>query len=144
MSDETVPPTPPSATPPPPPHGGGTAPPPPGPPSATPPGNSDRQLMIVLAYLWVLVLVPYLTQKEDEEVQWHSRQGIVLSVAELIAYVVLGILTSLPAIGCIVVFFWAPVALVFLVLRIIPLVKGLQGERWPIPFLSDYTSMVPR
>lgn len=140
MSDETAPPTPPSSTPPPPPPGGGAPPP----PAGTGPGDSDRQLMIVLAYLWVLVLIPYLTKKEDEEVQWHSRQGIVLSVAELVVYVVLTVLTSLPAIGCIVVFLWAPVFLIALVVRIIALLKGVQGERWAIPLVSDYTSMVPR
>lgn len=148
MSDET-PPTPPSSTPPPPPAGGGggAAPPPPGnpPPSAGPgSGSSDRQLMIVLAYFWILVLIPYLTQKHDEEVQWHSRQGLVLTVVELAIQIGLFVLGFLPFVGCITWILSIFVFLGFLVLRVMAAVKGAQGERWAIPFVSDYTSMVPR
>ena len=40
--------------------------------------------MIVLAYLWPLALVPLLVEKNDPEVQWHAKHGIVLMVAELV------------------------------------------------------------
>ena len=37
--------------------------------------------MIVLSYLWPLALVPLLVEKEDAEIQWHAKHGIVLMVA---------------------------------------------------------------
>ena len=41
-----------------------------------PPGaaTDNRGLMIVLSYLWILALVPLLTEKQDQEVRWHAKQ----------------------------------------------------------------------
>ena len=43
--------------------------------------------MIVLSYLWLLALVPLLVEKEDNEVQWHAKHGIVLMVAEIVLWI---------------------------------------------------------
>jgi hypothetical protein len=40
--------------------------------------SSNRTIMIVLSYLWILAIVPLLVEKEDKEVQWHAKHGIVL------------------------------------------------------------------
>ena len=48
-------------------------------------------IMIVLSYLWLLALVPLLVEKEDKEVQWHAKHGIVLMVAEIVLWIALGI-----------------------------------------------------
>ena len=42
--------------------------------------SSNRNVMIVLSYLWLLALVPLLTEKDDKEVQWHAKHGLVLMV----------------------------------------------------------------
>ena len=47
--------------------------------------SPNRGVMIVLAYLWPLALVPLLVEKQDAEVQWHAKHGLVLMVAELVA-----------------------------------------------------------
>ena len=91
MSDEQVPPPEtPNAPPPPPPEP---------PPAATPPplsgGGSvseNRSVMIVLAYFGPLALIPLLVEKDDKEVQWHSKHGLVLFVAEIILWIVLTII----------------------------------------------------
>ena len=41
--------------------------------------SQNRTVMIVLAYLWLLALVPLLVEKEDAEVQWHAKNGLVLT-----------------------------------------------------------------
>ena len=95
MSDPNVPP-PPSYTPPPP------------PPGTTPPGgvSQNRGIMIVLSYLWLLALVPLLVEKNDPEVQWHAKHGLVLTAAEVIlwiaVFVVQIIATHVPFLGCII------------------------------------------
>ena len=48
--------------------------------------SQNGGVMIVLAYLWPLAFVPLLLEKEDADVQWHARHGIVLMAAELIAF----------------------------------------------------------
>src|SRR5712692_10165895 len=70
------------------------------PPAGEP--SPNRGAMIVLAYLWFLALVPLLVEKDDREVQWHAKHGIVLMVAELIlgvALVTLAAVVGLVALG---------------------------------------------
>jgi uncharacterized membrane protein len=111
-------------------------PPPPAPPASSESGN--RGIMIVLSYLWILALIPLLVEKDDAEVQWHAKHGVVLLVAEILFWIVVAILTSIPVLGCII----APLALLLsvavLVVHIICIVKGINGERFLIPGVSQY------
>lgn len=109
------------------------SPPPEPPPAADQDGtvSQNRNLMIVLSYIWILFLIPLLAEKDDKVVQWHAKHGLVLSVVEFILQMVL----SVTGIGC----FFAPfVFLAFLVIRVMAIVKGLNGERFMVPVLSDY------
>lgn len=140
---EIPPPTVPPATPPPP--GGGsysyTPPPPPPPPPAGggPTGPaSDRTIMLVLAYLWILGLIPLLVKKDDREVQWHAKNGLALLGAEIIAWIVMTIVGRLPMVGCGMVFVSCAVWIGFLVIRVLCIIKAVNGERFRIPAISDF------
>ena len=64
--------------------------------------SPNRGVMIVLAYLWALAIVPLLVEKQDPEVQWHAKHGLVLMAAELVvifAYMLITSLVSIAAIG---------------------------------------------
>lgn len=110
--------------------------PPPESPPATDEGGTispNRNLMIVLSYIWILFLIPLLAEKDDKEVQWHAKHGLVLSIVEFILQMVL----SVTGIGC----FFAPfVFLAFLVIRLMAIVKGLNGERFMVPVVSEYAN----
>ncbi len=125
------------------------APPPPPPPAAPPPGpapggasgsgggvSENRPLMIVLSYLWLLALVPFLTEKEDREVQWHAKHGLVLTGAEIAIHLVLFVINFFT--GCLGCVLTGPVVLVQFVIHGICIHKGLKGERFTIPGLSDF------
>ena len=95
--------------------------------------------MIVLSYLWPLAIVPLLAEKQDTEVQWHAKHGLVLFGTEIFAFVTLGVLTGISGgFGCLLV----PLALLaqlgVLVLHLVCVAKGLQGERFLVPGLSEY------
>lgn len=157
MSDPTVPPKPPSddpsgtgasGSPPPPPGGGagqgpGAAPPPPGSPPPAGGESGNRQLMLILSYLWVLALIPYLTEQRDPEVKWHARHGLVLLIAEVILGVIFFILGLLPVLNCLFgilsIFVWLGI----IVVHVLCLVKALQGERFKIPYVSPYADQIP-
>ena len=134
MSEPTVPPSPP-----PPP---GSAPPPPPPGGAAPPPaggvSQNRGLMIVLSYLWILAVIPLVTEKEDREVQWHAKHGLVLLVIEVILWVAMVILGMLPVVGCATIALWPIIGLGALIVRILCIVKGVNGERFVIPGVSQY------
>src|SRR5687767_5191948 len=113
-----VSPTPPSGSegsyvPPTPPPSGTAIPPPSGPPA-----GSDRTLMLILSYLGILVLIPLLTKKEDKEIQWHAKNGLVF----LGAFLVLAIVTFIvdwilpTAVSCLLSIIWCVVPVGYLVL----------------------------
>jgi uncharacterized membrane protein len=100
--------------------------------------------MIVLSYLWILALIPLLTKKDDPEVQWHAKNGLVLLGAEIvawIAFVILGIVLSkvLPCgVGLIQCLVW----IAFLVIRVMCIVKGASGQRFRIPVVTDLAEKI--
>ena len=149
MSD-IPPPTVPPATPPPP-GGGSYTPPPPPPPTGGgysggggnygggAPAGSDRTLMIVLAYLWVLLLIPLLMKKEDAEVQWHAKNGLGITIGEIVCWLIYMVISwfAPSAIACAASALSCIIGLGFFVIRVIAIIKGAGGQRFTVPVLSD-------
>jgi uncharacterized membrane protein len=108
--------------------------------------SSNRTIMVVLSYLWLLALVPLLTEKQDKEVQWHAKHGIVLMVAEVVLWIVLFILqiviANIPFLGCLVSIITGLAGIVLwlgvLVVHIMCIVKGVNGQRFVLPYVSAY------
>lgn len=130
---------------PPPPGGGSYTPPPPPPPMGGPGpagGSSDRTLMVVLAYLWILALIPLLTKKEDREVQWHAKNGLAILGAEIILWILFMVLGYVMptgfGLGCGMATIQCAIWLAFLVVRIMCIVKGVAGQRFRVPIISDF------
>ena len=122
-----------------PPYPPAAPPPPPSPPGPTA-GGDNRTLMIALSYLWILAMIPLLVEKDDGEVQWHAKHGLVLTVVEIILYVVLGVLTMIPVLGCIIAILPAVVFIGFLIIRVMAIMKGINGERFVLPGISDFAN----
>jgi uncharacterized membrane protein len=111
------------------------------PPPTTPSGGvagSDRTMMLVLSYLGILALIPLLMKKDDREIQWHAKNGLVFFAAEIIIMVVLALSTQVPFLGCVTWAIWCVMPLVFLVVAILAIMKALKGERFVIPGVSDF------
>ena len=141
---EIPPPTVPPATPPPP-GGGSYTPPPPPPPGGgggyTPgPASSDRTLMVILSYLGLLALIPYLTKKEDPDIHWHAKNGVGLLILDVVMWVLIFVLGMvLPdtlgcGIGAISCVLWIAV----LVLHVYCIIQAVGGKRPRIPVVTDF------
>jgi len=101
--------------------------------------------MIVLAYLWPLAFIPLLLEKQDADVQWHAKHGLVLMIAELItifAYVTFTSMISLAAFGfgCVLGLLLVFGFVGILALHVVAILKGINGERLLIPGISDYAN----
>jgi uncharacterized membrane protein len=101
--------------------------------------------MIVLAYLWPLAFIPLLLEKQDADVQWHAKHGLVLMIAELIAifaYVTFTSMISLAAFGfgCVLGLLLVFGFVGILALHVVAILKGINGERLLIPAISDYAN----
>ena len=105
--------------------------------------SPNRGVMIVLSYLWPLALVPLLVEKDDPEIQWHAKHGIVLMVAEIIILIAFAMVTSIVSLatfglGCVlsvfVIFLWIAI----LAVHVIAIIMGINGKRFLIPGVSEY------
>jgi uncharacterized membrane protein len=118
------------------------APPPPQspPPEAVPSAQSpNRTIMLVLSYLGILALIPLLVEKEDAEVQWHAKHGIILLAAWVVVWIALIIISLVPVVGTVIGCLLSVVLpLGILVVHIICIVKALNGDKFRLPFLSDF------
>jgi uncharacterized membrane protein len=106
-------------------------------------GSPNRGVMIVLSYLWPLALVPLFLERDDPDLQWHARHGLVLMMAELlliVVYLAIASIVSLAALGLgtvlaiLLVASWIGV----LAVHVMAIVKGVSGTRLVIPRLSQY------
>jgi uncharacterized membrane protein len=98
--------------------------------------------MVALSYLWILALIPLLAKKDDREVQWHAKNGLVLLGAEIVAWIVLGgvgiAMRNMMGMSCGLGIIECVIWLGFLVIRIMAIVKGVGGQRFRIPLVTDW------
>jgi uncharacterized membrane protein len=125
------------------------APPPPPPeetPQPAPSGGTvseNRSVWVVLSYLGLLALIPLLVEKEDREVQWHAKHGLVLTVFEIVVIIALQIVIMVlgavsGGLGCLAGLLFPFLLLAILVVHIMGIVKGLKGDRLRLPWISDF------
>jgi uncharacterized membrane protein len=108
----------------------------------------NRTIMIVLSYLGPLALIPLLVEKEDQEVQWHAKHGLVLLVAEIVLFVGLSIIQmivgAIPVIGCLTAIIGILISFVLsigiLIVHIMCIIKGVNGQRFTLPYVSEYAN----
>ena len=139
---EIPPPTVPPATPPPP-GGGSYTPPPPPPPAGGygTGGSSDRTLMVVLSYLGLLALIPYLTKKEDPEIHWHAKNGVgllILDVVIMVLWWVISMVLGNTVLGCGASVLWCVIYIAIFALHIYCIIQAVGGKRPRIPVVTDF------
>ncbi len=88
----------------------------------------NNKLISVLAYLSLLVLIPLFARKDSPFARFHSNQGLVL----LICNVVIGILTRIPVIR---IFAWILEIAAF-VLAIIGIINVANGKAKELPIIG--------
>ncbi len=109
--------------------------PPPGPP---PPANGQRNLMRVLAYMGPLACIPLLVDGLDDETRWHAKNGLVLFVAEILGWIVLGVLAQIPGASCLGCFVVPVIALAILVVHVVAAVRAVNDQRLVVPGVSGF------
>jgi uncharacterized membrane protein len=98
--------------------------------------ESDKiDAMALLSYLGILCLIPLLTDKENDFVQYHAKQGFVLFIAEIVTMII----APIPFLGWIL----APIlGLVWLALSVMGLINVLNAERKELPLIGQYSRKI--
>ena len=96
----------------------------------------------ILAYLSILVLIPLLAAPKSKFARYHTNQGLVLFIAELIAWIPQIILSAIfggvPVVYIIVNIIFSLIDLCFLILAILGIVNACQGKAKELPILGKF------
>ena len=97
-------------------------------------GGNDvesNKAMAALSYIGILVLIPLLAKKDSPYAQFHSKQGLVLLIAEVITSIIMAI----PLIGWIV---GVVGSITWLVIAIMGIVAAFKGEQKELPIIGGF------
>ncbi len=115
-------------------------------PSAPPAGQIDlsgNKVMAVLAYLGILIIVPFLTgASKDPFVKFHIKQGLALIIVAIIWGFVastLGIILATLGLGFLTLLF-SLVSLGLFIIDILGLVNAATGKMAPLPLIGGLGS----
>lgn len=93
---------------------------------------NEQTIMAGLSYVGPLVLVPFLTKKEDPFIQFHVKQGMLVFGIDIVVWILGGWL-----------FFLAPILnLVALVFSIIGIINALKQTEKELPIIGKYASHI--
>lgn len=87
--------------------------------------------MAVLAYIGPLVVVSYLTAKDDSFVKFHIKQGLVLFTAEVVLSFTKSMFWSFGM-------FWVLINFAISVLVIIGIINAIQGKEIELPIVGEF------
>ncbi len=89
----------------------------------------------LLSYLWILTLIPLLTNRDDRFIHYHAKQGLLLFLIWIIFIILTYPLTYVPYAGIMII---AITFVALTILNIICIIKVLKGNTWAIPALGFY------
>lgn len=81
----------------------------------------------VLSYLWILCLVPLLSDRESEFEKFHARQGFILFV--------LSFATVVP-------FFGQILMLILVAVSVVGIFKVVDEDWWEIPYVHEWSKKI--
>jgi len=92
--------------------------------------DKDRGIIAaVLSYIPFLCLIPLLQMRDNEQARFHSRQGLILFLIELLA-----ILFLIPGLSSLI---WKTILVVALGASVAGIIFGLQGKKYKIPLIGE-------
>jgi uncharacterized membrane protein len=110
-------------------------------PQATEPVNEtkfsfdQKSLVAAASYVGPLIIIPFLTAKEDPFTQFHIKQGILVFAPGLVVWLFSGFMYGLYPVVMII-------NLALLILSVIGVVNVLQGKEKALPFIGHLSAKI--
>ena len=101
----------------------------------------QNKVMAVLAYIGILVLIPIFAAPNSKFARYHSNQGLILAICELVYFVAFNIISVIIysiswRLGFLVSLIGL-VGIVFLILAIIGIVNAANGKAKELPVIGS-------
>ena len=102
---------------------------------------NNNKIMAILAY--IIFLVPLFAAKDSKFARFHTNQGLVLFICDIVVMIVLGIVTAIiafiPVVGLILSgIICAVIPIVLLVFHILGIVNAAQGKAKELPIIGKF------
>lgn len=94
--------------------------------------------MCVLSYFGIFALIPYFTQKDDPFINWHARQGLLITAVAIVISFILGVLSLLPAIGVVASILSMLFSVGVIVLSVFCIIQACNGRKWAVPGVAAF------
>ncbi|HYB52380.1 MAG TPA: hypothetical protein VEG84_00800 [Thermoanaerobaculia bacterium] len=101
--------------------------------------TARRAALLVLGYVPLAGFLVLSAEKQDREIRWHARNGLLLfaAVAALgLCATLVGLL--LPSFGCLYPVVMLAALVAYTLVTILAVVKAIQGERLIVPGISRF------
>ncbi|MEO5341949.1 MAG: hypothetical protein H7842_01190 [Gammaproteobacteria bacterium SHHR-1] len=95
--------------------------------------NMRSRVLALMSYLGVLVFVPLVTNRDDEYVHFHARQGLVIWTFGVLAIFMLYV----PGLGKLIFSFLAMAVMAY---SLIGIVSVALHKAWKLPFIYGLAS----
>ncbi len=100
--------------------------------------SENNVLMGVLAYLSILVIIPFMMAKDESFVRFHIRQGLVLLSLQIIVWILSWFLAWMYFFAFFVGIIIPLVNLGILVLAIVGIVNVIKNEQKELPIVGQF------
>ncbi len=101
-----------------------------------------NKVMGIIAYIWLLFIVPILVARESKFAMYHTNQALILFILSIATYFAVGILGALPVVGLVTLLLFPLVGLAHLVLMILGIVNAAQGQMKPLPLIGTLFTLI--
>ena len=91
--------------------------------------------MGILSYMGVLCLVPLITNRDDEFIHFHAKQGLVIWMWSVLAIMALYV----PGLGN---FFFSSSAMLIVLASVIGIVSVLFSRAWKLPVIHNISTKI--
>jgi uncharacterized membrane protein len=98
--------------------------------------ETKNTLMCILSYFGIFALIPYFTQKGNAYINWHSRQGLLITAIAIVVSFALGVFSLMPVVGWIAGMASMLFSVGFIGLCVFCMIQACGGKKWAVPGLS--------
>lgn len=101
--------------------------------------QGERLRDLILCYSGPWAFCPYLKRRDDEDILWHARQGVLLAFTELVVTIALLILGLIPVLGDLAIRICLPLWLLWcLGMSVTSILQATKGKRHKVPVLHQF------
>ncbi len=94
--------------------------------------------MCILSYFGIFALIPYFTQRDNAYLNWHARQGLLITAFAIVVSFGLGVLSLVPAVGWIASLVSMLFSFAVFGLCIYCMIQACGGKKWVVPGLAGF------